>query len=275
MVRIPQGLRPLDRGLSHLTGADRTRRDSRHRGVITTISRGGAGVGVERSQKRKVESVLVMRGKANTTLTLVITFSERDMRYKPPKQDEPMVISVVAVKYKVERVLIDHGSSANILYWSTYKKLGLPPTDLDPYTGKLYGFAGEQVAIKGVIELETTFGEHNHTRTILVLYSVVDVEASYSIIMGRPALNRPDLKEVNVRPNTAHKTKVGTALVQKDESRLVSFLWENWDVFAWSLIDMPGIDPRFLCHHPSILPCFRSMIAKARRRKAKGGSKGD
>ncbi|RDX96549.1 hypothetical protein CR513_20782, partial [Mucuna pruriens] len=38
----------------------------------------------------------------------------------PPVQDEPMVISVVAAEYKVERVLIDQGSSANILYWFVF-----------------------------------------------------------------------------------------------------------------------------------------------------------
>ncbi|RDX61124.1 hypothetical protein CR513_60676, partial [Mucuna pruriens] len=56
--------------------------------------------------------------------------------------------------------------------------------------GKLYGFAGEQVMIKGVIELETTFGERTHARTIPMLYIVVDVDTSYNIIMGRPAFNK-------------------------------------------------------------------------------------
>ncbi|RDX83160.1 hypothetical protein CR513_35957, partial [Mucuna pruriens] len=32
--------------------------------------------------------------------------------------------------------------------------------------------------------------EHMHARTIPMLYTVVDVHASYNIIMGRPTLNR-------------------------------------------------------------------------------------
>ncbi|RDX71730.1 hypothetical protein CR513_48870, partial [Mucuna pruriens] len=108
-----------------------------------------------------------MRGKVDTSPTPVITFSERDMKYKPPRQDEPMVISVVTTKYKVER-----------------------PTDLEACSRKLYGFAGTKVTIKGVIELETMFGERNHAHTIPVLYTVVDVDASYNIIMGRPTLNK-------------------------------------------------------------------------------------
>ncbi|RDX82683.1 hypothetical protein CR513_36493, partial [Mucuna pruriens] len=92
------------------------RRDTRHRGVITTISRGGSGVGADRGRKRKASDVLVVREKVDTTPTLMIAFGERDMRSEPPRHDEPMVISVVVAKYKVERVLIDQGSSANILY---------------------------------------------------------------------------------------------------------------------------------------------------------------
>ncbi|RDX57864.1 hypothetical protein CR513_62866, partial [Mucuna pruriens] len=313
------------------------RRDTRHRGVITTISGGGVSLtGLEGSRKRKACNVLAVRGKAKATPT--ITFSERDMRYEPPRQDELMVISVMTTEYKVERVLIDQGSSANILYWSTYKRLRLWLTNLEVCVGKLYCFVGEQVAIKGVIELETMFGEHNHAHTIPVLYTIIDVEASYNIIMGRPTLNklgvvvstlhlctkypvgqevgrvwvdhrvarrcyedslkigsqpsrveeldvnvldldldptcedereRPllaeDLKEVSIGPKPAHKTKIGTTLSQEDESRLVSFLQENRDVFAWFPTNMFGIDPDFLCHHLSISPGSR-LVAQRRRK---------
>ncbi|RDY08109.1 hypothetical protein CR513_07709, partial [Mucuna pruriens] len=155
-----------------------------HRGVITTIAGDGANAaGTNPGWKRKASNVLAMRGKVDITPTLVITFSERDMMYEPPKQDEPMVISVVTIEYKVERVLINQGSSTNILYLSTYKRLGLQLANLETCSGKLYGFVG-------VIELETTFGKRSHVRTILVLYTVVDVDALYNIIMGRLSLNR-------------------------------------------------------------------------------------
>ncbi|RDX65668.1 hypothetical protein CR513_55653, partial [Mucuna pruriens] len=135
-------------------------RNARSRGVITTISGGGVSVArIDESHKLKASNILTIRRKANITPTRVITFSERDMWYEPPKQDESMVILVATANYKVERVLIDQGSLDNILYWSTCKKLGLQLADLEACVGKLYDFAGDQVAIKGGIELETTFGE--------------------------------------------------------------------------------------------------------------------
>ncbi|RDX71782.1 hypothetical protein CR513_48822, partial [Mucuna pruriens] len=69
-------------------------------------------------------------------------------------------------------------------------KLGLPPTSLEVCSGMMYKFIGKQVMIKGVIELKTAFGEHGHAHSILVLYTMVDVEASYNIIMRRLALNK-------------------------------------------------------------------------------------
>ncbi|RDX90307.1 hypothetical protein CR513_27836, partial [Mucuna pruriens] len=182
------------------------------------------------------------------------------MRYELPRQDEPMVISVVTAEYKVERV-----------------------------------------TIKGVIELETMFGEQTHARTIPVLYIIVDVDASYNIIMGKPALNslrigsqpsqaretnvnvldldldprckdkheRPlpakDLKEVSIGPKLAHKTKIRTTMAQEDKSHLVAILRENRDVFAWSSTDMLGIDPDFLCHHLSIFLGYRPVAQQRRK----------
>ncbi|RDX63593.1 hypothetical protein CR513_57958, partial [Mucuna pruriens] len=118
----------------------------------------------------------------------VITFTDRDLRRGRLGCDEPMVVSVVVVEYKIERVLIDQGSSANILYWTTAKKMGL--RNLTECQGALYGFVGERVPIKGIVELEITFGDKVEVKTIPVLYTVVDAEASYNIIIGRPMLKR-------------------------------------------------------------------------------------
>ncbi|RDX96548.1 Retrovirus-related Pol polyprotein from transposon 17.6, partial [Mucuna pruriens] len=56
--------------------------------------------------------------------------------------------------------------------------------------GALYGFVGECVPIRGTVELNTVFGEGTMARVIPVLYTVVDANASYNIIIGCPTLNR-------------------------------------------------------------------------------------
>ncbi|RDY14581.1 hypothetical protein CR513_00331, partial [Mucuna pruriens] len=124
-----------------------------YRGTISTIS-GGEDLRAEQDIQRKYEAV----------------------------GDEPMVISVVAEDFKIERVLIDQGSSANILYGSTYRRMGL--SGLKETPGCLYGFSRERVPIKGTVELDTIFGEGGNAKMIPVLYTMIEVEASYNIIMG-------------------------------------------------------------------------------------------
>ncbi|RDX98167.1 hypothetical protein CR513_18936, partial [Mucuna pruriens] len=153
----------------------RPRSNTWHRGTITTILGGSARTTRAASASRKwTKEVLTVQVGSSIAQLPIITFNEKDMRYAPPQQDEPMVVSMIMAEYKVEKVLIDQGSSANILYWLTYKKLGLSVSNLKECSGTLYGFAGEQVGIQGVIELETTFGVGSHSRSIPVLYTVVD-----------------------------------------------------------------------------------------------------
>ncbi|RDX61681.1 hypothetical protein CR513_60066, partial [Mucuna pruriens] len=99
-----------------------------------------------------------------------------------------MVISVVAEDFRIERVLIDQGSSTNILYGFTYRRMGLLVLKETP--GCLYGFLRERMPIRGIVKMDTIFGEGSNARMIPMLYTVVEAEASYNIIMGRPALNR-------------------------------------------------------------------------------------
>ncbi|RDX93044.1 hypothetical protein CR513_24746, partial [Mucuna pruriens] len=108
------------------------------------------------------------------------------MRGRSSCQDEPMVISMGVAGYKVERVLIDQGSSANILYKSTVEKMQLPNGLIQSCSGNLY----ECVPILGTVELETCLGERLVNRTILIQYTIVDAPASYNIIVCQPALNR-------------------------------------------------------------------------------------
>ncbi|RDY04220.1 hypothetical protein CR513_12093, partial [Mucuna pruriens] len=176
------------------SGRSRSPRSAGYRGTISTISGGEELCGEQDFQrKRKAhQSYQILSGANLTPLGerrkgCTITFQEKDRKYEADG-DEPMVILVVAEDFKIERVLIDQGSSTNILYESTYRRMGL--SGLKETPGCLYGFSGERVPIKGTVELDTIFGEGDNARMIPVLYTLIEVEASYNIIMARPALNR-------------------------------------------------------------------------------------
>jgi len=101
-----------------------------------------------------------------------------------------MVISVVTAGRKVHRVLVDQGSLADVMFWSTFNKLQLSPDQMRPYTGYLYGFVVDQVGVHGHIELRTTFTDGVASHTENIRYLVVNAPSAHNILLGRPALNR-------------------------------------------------------------------------------------
>jgi len=54
----------------------------------------------------------------------------------------------------------------------------------------LYGFTGDQVEVRGYLELRTTFTDGTASRIESIRYLVVNANSAYNILFGRPALNR-------------------------------------------------------------------------------------
>ncbi|XP_057452272.1 uncharacterized protein LOC130744095 [Lotus japonicus] len=92
--------------------------------------------------------------------------------------------------YNVRRVLLDQGSSANIIYGDALDQLVLTDQDLMPYSGTLVGFSGEQVWERDYLDLNTIFGVDENAKLLRVRYLVLQVVASYNVIIGRNTLNR-------------------------------------------------------------------------------------
>jgi len=76
-------------------------------------------------------------------LDVDLAFTKADLHDVIPLDNDPMVVFVVTAGRKVHRVLLDQGSSADVMFWSTFNKLQLSPDQVRPYMGCLYGFAGD------------------------------------------------------------------------------------------------------------------------------------
>jgi len=55
-----------------------------------------------------------------------ITFTKEDLRNVVPHNNDPIVISLVTAERKVHRVLVDQGSSPDVMFWPTFTQLQLP-----------------------------------------------------------------------------------------------------------------------------------------------------
>ena len=64
-----------------------------------------------------------------------------------------MVVTLRIRGYDVKRVLVDQGSSAEIMYPDLFKRLKLKLKDLAYYDSPLIGFDGKIVFLKGQITL--------------------------------------------------------------------------------------------------------------------------
>jgi len=93
-----------------------------------------------------------------------LNFTKADLVGVVPHDNDPVVISVVMVGRKVHRALIDQGSSADVLFWSTCVNLRLSLDQMRSHDGCLVGFAGDQVEVQGYIDLRTTFMDEEATK---------------------------------------------------------------------------------------------------------------
>jgi len=81
-----------------------------------------------------------------------------------------MLITVEIDKFAITKVLVDQGSSVDILYWKTFHKMRIPDSKIQPYEEQIIGFSGERVDTTGYINLYTIFGEKGSlAKTIKIL----------------------------------------------------------------------------------------------------------
>ncbi|XP_068474937.1 uncharacterized protein [Phaseolus vulgaris] len=219
-------------------------------GEVCTISGGFSRGGPTASQrKRYVRAVnSVAEEGSDDQWESDLVFTRADLRDVVPHDNDPVVISVVTVGRKVHRVLVDQGSSADVMFWSTFNKLQLSPDLLRPYTGSLYGFTGDQVEVSRSTRL-------------------------YYRLLPRHHFRLPDWYNRRHQPvdNVVERQiggkifKLGRLLSQEEQDEVAAVISRHLDAFALTASNMPGIDPNFLCHHLTMDAKVRPV--RQRRRK--------
>ncbi|KAK1404813.1 hypothetical protein POM88_004418 [Heracleum sosnowskyi] len=103
-----------------------------------------------------------------------ITFTEEEARWVHHPHNDTIVVAIQIGPMNVHRAFVDNGSSVNIIYYNTYKKLGLPDKDIVRDDAWIYGFTGKAVRVMGVIKLPITLGEGLLSVTQMVEFMVLD-----------------------------------------------------------------------------------------------------
>ena len=175
-------------------------------GEIHVISRGFKGGGESNSARkahlhsiRSKETLEIQVVSKLPQLDTTITFSDSDMEGCQHPHDDPLVIRVVVAKKTTHRVLVDNGSSIDIIFASAFDKMGIRREKPEQVNAYLRGFFGERVLPLGSIQLVLTLGDPPCKATTAIRFLKVDAPSAYNILLGKPFLNA-----IRVVPSAYH-----------------------------------------------------------------------
>ena len=113
-----------------------------------------------------------------------LSFSNEDKVGTLQPHDDALMVALKIDGCDVKRVLVDQGSSREIMYLDLFEGLKLRSEDLTCYNSPLIGFNGKVVFPKGQIQLPVQTG----TEVVEVSFIVVDAYSPYTAIVARPWL---------------------------------------------------------------------------------------
>ncbi|XP_024004829.1 uncharacterized protein LOC112081985 [Eutrema salsugineum] len=258
-----------------------------------------------------------------------LVFTEADTIGIHKPHNDALVVDLLLDDVEVSRILIDTGSSVNVIFKEALDQLELASDRIDPFIEPLTGFDGERCMTIGTVKIPIYVGGIAK----MIQFLILDKPAIYNAILGTPWLHA--MKAVastyhqclkfptpdgvytlrgdqavarscyinECRLHSANQTCVINSfgptdklIVQKtkpkqesivqvsiDELRperqvgigaeldpiirepLIRFLKQHTSTFAWSVEDMPGIDPQIACHELNIDPTYKPIKQKRRK----------
>ena len=116
-----------------------------------------------------------------------ILWSRED--HPPPQVNNPGHLALVVAPqvggYKFTKVLMDGGSSINILYYETFRRMGLTDKNLKMSNTVFHGVVlGKSAYPVGKIELEVAFGDEHDSRAEKLTFEVVKIKSPYHALFG-------------------------------------------------------------------------------------------
>ncbi|XP_010678170.1 uncharacterized protein LOC104893735 [Beta vulgaris subsp. vulgaris] len=309
---------------------------------------GGFSSGGLTSRSRKKHLYALKHGSDATSSAVCPTTTFKDShRLIQTPHDDPLVVEMKIANLRVGQVLIDSGSSVDIITMDCLRKLKYEEKDLSPIDQPLVGFGGQFVQPLGSIKLPTQMGEKGAGRNVIIDYLVVDTSLPYNVIIGRPTLNkvnaaistyqlllqfkghdgmvarlfgnqksarecyvnslkssdggisrkrkcpepeeplpvmglymadnpkqyeRPRLadrdEEVCIDSEQGRTVRIGKQVPKGIRTRILEVIKEFQDVFAYTVDEMPGIDPKLMVHRLIIREGYKSIKQKLRHQGA-------
>ncbi|XP_056692097.1 uncharacterized protein [Spinacia oleracea] len=175
--------------------------------VVNVISGGSDICGLTSSAAKTInrgESGAVKEGQTEDEIALdkslaamSITFGDSDSVDAQQEHHDGLVISLPIGNALIKRILIDNGSSANVLFLEALQEMGLEEKNIVRRSTVLVGFSGESLRTVGEISLP----KYAEGVNIMTKFNVIDCPSAYNVILGRPWIHK--MKSV---PSTYHQS---------------------------------------------------------------------
>ena len=114
-----------------------------------------------------------------------ITFTDDDLLLDSKPHNRPLFVAGYISKQKVKHILVDEGSTINIMPKSTMKKLRITVEELSKSRMVIQEFGLESQCAFGMIHLKLIM-ENLSTSSI---FPVIDSKTSYKLLLGHPWLH--------------------------------------------------------------------------------------
>jgi hypothetical protein len=143
-----------------------------------------------RSNAREIGHVNTENPRPLRWSDFLITFSRKDhWVHIPDPGTYPLVVNPIVNRAFLPKTFIDGGSSLNIIFTETLRKMEFDFNKMTACDEPFYGVVPGKAAYPiGRVCLLVTFGTEENFRTEYLTFGLVDFRSSYHAIFGRPML---------------------------------------------------------------------------------------
>ncbi|XP_020266231.1 uncharacterized protein LOC109841696 [Asparagus officinalis] len=124
-----------------------------------------------------------------TRIEELVSFSEEVLQSIETPHDDPLVITTTINGYQVKRIMVDTGSSMDVLYTNAFEQMGIDRSRLQPCRVPLISFTGHSLLPEGVITLPMTLGAPPKQVTTQIQFLMMDMKSAHNVISGQTALH--------------------------------------------------------------------------------------
>ncbi|CAD6257553.1 unnamed protein product [Miscanthus lutarioriparius] len=105
-----------------------------------------------------------------------ITFDESDFQVRDFPHSDAFIATANVADFTLHNILIDTGSSADILFIKAFESMGLDKCTLEPAGKSLFGFGSKKIDAIGKKAIPVSFEEGKRVRTETIMFDIVNMD---------------------------------------------------------------------------------------------------